>query len=144
MNSCIGFRLTHIVGAGCYRDKMQKERKGDDIALRLRLFAVRVLKVVNALPADLAGKHVARQLIRSATGGGANYEEARGGESRADFVHKVSVARKEMREALYWLSLVHEAELIEDGDLSAIIREADELVAILTSSVNTAKRNRVA
>ena len=98
---------------------MQRKRKGDDIALRLRRFAVRVLRVVRALPADLAGKHVARQLVRSATGGGANYEEARGGESRADFVHKVSVARKEMR-------------------------EADELVAILTSSVNTAKRNRVA
>ena len=123
---------------------MGKKRKGDDIALRLRRFAVRVLKVVNALVADLAGEHVARQLIRSATGGGANYEEARGGESRADSVHKVSVARKELRESLYWLSLVHEAELIEGGDLSAVIREADELVAILTSSVNTAKRNRVA
>jgi len=96
---------TQLVGPECYLEKMQRKRKGEDIALRLRRFAVRALRVVNELPATPAGKHVARQLIRSATGGGANYEEARGGESRADFVHKVSVARKEMREALYWLLL---------------------------------------
>jgi four helix bundle protein len=123
---------------------MQKKRKGDDIALRLRRFAVGVLQVVNELPNSPAGKHVARQLVRCATGGGSNYEEARGGESRADFVHEVSIARKEMREALYWLSSIDEADLVADRDLSAIVTEADELVAILTSSVNTAKRNRVA
>lgn len=122
---------------------MRKQRKGEDIARRLRRFAVQVLKVVDSLPANTAGKHIARQLIRCSTGGGSNYEEARGGESRADFIHKVSVARKEMREALYWLRLIDEAELADGRNLSATIAEADELVAILTASVNTAK-NRVA
>jgi four helix bundle protein len=119
---------------------MERKRKGDDIARRLRRFAVQVLRLVGDLPADPVGKHVARQLVRCATGGGANYEEARGGESRADFVHKVSVARKEIREARYWLSLMNDAELIPERDLSGVIAEADELVAILTSSVNPAKK----
>ena len=76
--------------------------------------------------------------MRAATGGGANYEEARGAESRADFIHKVSVATKELREALYWLELAQEAELL-DVSVEDLVREANELVAILTSSVKTAK-----
>jgi four helix bundle protein len=119
---------------------MHNKRKGDDIAQRLRLFAVHVLRLLEELPAGLAGKHVARQLERSATAGGANYEEARGAESRADFVHKISVARKEIRESLYWLSLVEDAGLVQEGDLSSLIAETDELVAILTSCVNTARK----
>lgn len=85
-------------------------------------------------------QHIARQLVRAATGGGANYEEARGGESRADFIHKLGIANKEVREALYWLQLTQEAALIVDAELDALVREADELVAILTSSIRTAKQ----
>jgi four helix bundle protein len=80
-----------------------------------------------------------RQLVRSATGGGSNYEEARGAESRADFIHKVSIAIKELRESLYWLRLVDLSELSEQPT-DQLIGEANELVAILTSSVKTAKR----
>lgn len=79
--------------------------KGDDIAQRLLDFAKRALRLCRNFPDDYAGKHIARQLIRCSTGSGANYEEARGGESRADFIHKLGVARKEIREALYWLRL---------------------------------------
>lgn len=75
--------------------------------------------------------------------GGANYEEARGAESRADFIHKVGIANKELREALYWLRLTEEAALVTDSDLAALIREADELVAILTASIRTAKQRDV-
>ena len=66
--------------------------KGDDIANRLLEFSAQVLRVVSELPNDAAAKHVARQLTRAGTSGGANYEEARGAESRADFAHKVLVA----------------------------------------------------
>jgi four helix bundle protein len=86
---------------------------------------------------------VARQLVRAATGGGANYEEARGAESRADFIHKVGIANKEVREALYWLRLVQDAELAADEQLAVLVQEADELVAILTSSIKTAKQRDV-
>lgn len=112
--------------------------KGDDIADRLLSFAKRVLRLCRELAKDFAGKHVARQLIRCASGGGSHYEEARGAESLADFVHKMSVARKEVRESLYWLRLV-KGDLAEGPEIVALIREANELTAILTSSVKTAK-----
>ncbi len=73
--------------------------KGDDIAERLLKFAKRVLRVCREFPNDFAGKHVVRQLIRCSSGGGANDEEARGRESLADFIHKMAVARKEIRES---------------------------------------------
>ena len=113
--------------------------KGDNIATRLRQFAAQVIRLCRTLPDDAAAKHIVRQLVRAATGGGANYDEARGAESRADFIHKISVANKEVREALYWLQLVRDAELAASDELRMLIAEADELVAILTSSVRTAK-----
>jgi four helix bundle protein len=115
--------------------------KGENIATRLRAFAAGVVRLCRVLPDDAATKHIARQLVRSATSGGANYEEARGGESRADFIHKVGIANKEIREALYWLRLAQEAELLTYGELAALIGEADELVAILTTSIKTAKQH---
>ena len=112
--------------------------KGDDIAERLLRFAKRVLRLCREIAKDFAGKHVARQLIRCASGGGSNYEEARGAESLADFVHKMAVARKEVRESLYWLRLA-DGELVQGAEVTALIREANELTAILTSSVKTAR-----
>jgi four helix bundle protein len=112
--------------------------KGDDIAERLLKFAKRVLRLCREFPNDFAGKHVVRQLIRCSSGGGANYEEARGGESLADFIHKMAVARKEIRESLYWLRLA-DPELMRGAEIASLIREANELSAILTSSIKTAK-----
>jgi four helix bundle protein len=113
--------------------------KGENIATRLRWFAANVVRLCRRMPDDTATRHVAKQLVRAATGGGANYEEARGAESRADFIHKVGVANKEVREALYWLRLMGDAELVMDG-LDPLVQEADELVAILTSSIKTARQ----
>jgi four helix bundle protein len=112
--------------------------KGDDIAERLLSFSKRVLRLCREIGKDFAGKHVARQLVRCASGGGSNYEEARGAESIADFVHKLSISRKEIRESLYWLRLA-DGELAEGSEIGSLIREANELTAILTSSVRTAK-----
>jgi four helix bundle protein len=117
--------------------------KGENISTRLRLFAADVVRLCRRLPDDHAAKHIARQLVRAATGGGANYEEARGAESRADFIHKVGVANKEVREALYWLRLAQDAMLVVDGDLDVLVREANELVAILTASIKTARQREV-
>jgi four helix bundle protein len=112
--------------------------KGDDIAKRLRRLAGQVIKLCRTLPRDYTCRHVAHQLVRAVSSGGSNYEEARGAESRADFIHKVSVATKELRESLYWLGLAQEAELFS-ADTEPLTREANELVAILTSSIKTAK-----
>ena len=114
--------------------------KGENISIRLRRFGAQAVRLCQTFPKGPAAKHVVSQLVRAATGGGANYEEARGAESRADFIHKVGVANKEMREALYWLQLVQDADLVVSADINTLVREADELVAILTASIKTAKQ----
>ena len=113
--------------------------KGDDIARRLLRFAVRVLELVKTLPRDTTGRHITTQLVRAATAGGANYEEARSAESRADFAHKVSIAAKELRESCYWLRLSKEATLTVPSTAGDLAKEAYELVAILVASAKTAK-----
>ena len=72
-----------------------------------------------------------------------HYEEARSAQSRRDFVHKTSLASKELRESLYWLGLIHRAELVRGFDLEALLDEGNQLVAILMSSVRTASRGRI-
>lgn len=116
--------------------------KGDDLAERLIELAVRVLAVVDALPRTVAARHIANQLARSGTSAGANYEEARGAESRADFAHKLGVAWKEIRETLYWLKVLQRRELIKPRRLEPLIQEAIELSSILAKSVSTTKKGR--
>ena len=113
-------------------------RRGDDLANRLLQFAAAVLQLVAKLPTDPPSKNIARQLSRAVTAAGANYAEARGAESRKDFVHKLRIADKEARESHYWLTLIAalwDEHAVEAGKRSV---EADELVAILTASVRTA------
>jgi len=113
--------------------------KGDDIAQRLIGFAVGVIELTRKMSKNVASTHIARQLMRSGTAGGANYEEARASESRADFAHKVSVAAKEMRESLFWLKLMGEANLSDKDQAKVLSQEAKELAAILRTSARTAK-----
>jgi four helix bundle protein len=113
--------------------------KGDDIADRLLALAVEALRAVETFPKGPVGKHIGTQLAKSATGGGSNYEEARAAESRADFVHKLSVATKEVRETVYWLRVAERAQLGRYAKLAQLTKEAHELVAILMASIRTAK-----
>ena len=114
--------------------------RGDDIAARFEAFAAAVIALVRRLPQDRSGRVMEDQLVRSATAGGSNYDEARSAQSRADFVHKVSLAAKEMREASFWLGVVSRAEAALRDDALELKREATELTAILMSSAKTAKR----
>jgi four helix bundle protein len=91
---------------------------------------------------DNVGRHISGQLIRSATSAGANYEEACGGESRSDFIHKLQLVLKEMRESLYWLRLIMKTVLIPIEMISPIYQEADELTKIIAKSVVTAKKKK--
>ena len=118
--------------------------KGEDIADRLVEVAARVVKVVDALPQTPAGRTIGAQLLRCGTSPGANYEEARGAESRADFVHKIAVALKEMQETRYWLRLVSRAELIQSDRMDSLVDEVEQLCLILGKSAVTARSsNRV-
>jgi four helix bundle protein len=115
--------------------------KGDDIAERLLNFAVRVGKVVDALPDTRLGRHIAGQLVRCGTSAAPNYDEGRAAESRGDFVHKLSIALKELRESRVWLRLILKAELLSDQRLAELIDEAEQLCRILGKSRLTAKTN---
>lgn len=103
-------------------------------------FAVRVVKLCRFLESqDRTSNTLANQLLRSGTSIGANVEEAQAGQSKADFIAKMSIARKEARETHYWLRLLKESEIVSDAQLSEIINEADEIIRILTAIVKTSQ-----
>jgi four helix bundle protein len=112
----------------------------DELSERLMNAAVRVGKVVDALPNTRMGRHVAGQLVRCGTSAGPNYEEGRSAESRRDFVHKLQIALKELRETRYWLHFCSRAKLLPRNRLKEIVAECDELVRVVGKSVSTAKR----
>lgn len=113
-----------------------------DIVDRTFKFAVRILKVANAMPKSLAGNAIARQLVRSGTSIGANVEEAQGSSTKKEFTRRINIARAEAREVLYWLRLIGSGGLISPKRLGPIVDEADELVRILTAIVKRAKMKR--
>lgn len=103
-------------------------------------FAVRVVKLCRFLEKqDRVSRTLANQLLRSGTSIGANVEEAQAGQSKADFIAKMSIARKEARETHYWLRLLKESEIVPESQLSEIVQEADEIIRILTAIVKTSK-----
>ena len=108
---------------------------------RLIDFAVRVISVVEALPDTKAGKHVASQLIRSGTSPAPNYGEAQGAESRKDFIHKMKIALKELRETHIWLKLIERKPLCSPERMQDISSECSELIAIFVKRIKTAKEN---
>ena len=109
---------------------------------RLVDFAVRIITVVEALPDSKAGKHIAGQLIRSGTSPAPNYGEAQSAESRADFLHKMKICLKELRETLIWLKIIERKPLCSKSRLTPILTECDELISIFVKSIQTADRNK--
>ena len=111
----------------------------EQLSERLWLLAVAVGKLIDALPETRLGRHVAAQLVRSGTASAPNYDEGCNAESRADFVHKVSIALKEMRETYGWVRYVVLAELLPPTEIASLINESHQLCRILGKSVATAK-----
>ncbi len=110
-----------------------------DIDERTFKFAVRILKMGEAIPRTTVGSVVTRQVVRSATSIGANVTEAQGSSTKKDFARRMNIARGEARETLYWLRLIAESKLLPVGRMGNLTQEADELVRILTAIV---KRSR--
>lgn len=108
---------------------------------RLLEFSARCGKVVDALPNARLGNHVAGQLVRSGTAGAPNYAEACAAESRNDFIHKLGIVLKELRESRVWLRLCIKSELLAPSRLSPLIEECHELMNIIGKSIATAKAN---
>src|SRR5438874_3043100 len=117
------------------------KRTGEDLEERLLDFAARVGKVVDALPDTRMGRHIAGQLVRSGTSPAPNYAEACGAESRKDFVHKLSICLKELRETHCWLRLIVKSSLLPESQLADITDECVQLRTIVAKSIVTAKAN---
>jgi four helix bundle protein len=112
-----------------------------ELSDRLWTFAARVGKVVDALPDTRMGRHVAGQLVRCGTASGPNYDEGCVGESRADFIHKIKIALKELVETKGWLKFIIISKLLPATKVQLLRDECEELRKILTSSIVTAKQN---
>jgi four helix bundle protein len=104
------------------------------------LFAVRIVKLCQFIEKQgRVSRTLANQLLRSGTSISANMEEAQAGQSKADFIAKMSIARKEARETHYWLRLLRESELLTSSKPSEILQESDAIDRILTSIVKTSQ-----
>ena len=113
-----------------------------ELSDRLWQFAARIAKVVDAVPDTRVGRYVAGQLVRSGIAPAPNYDEARSGESRADFAHKVNIALKELVETRGWLRFIILTGLLPAKRVAVLVDECEQLCRILGKSVATAKNPR--
>jgi four helix bundle protein len=121
------------------RGKRQKYKEYD-LEERLVSFAVQIINIVEKLPRSCAGLHISNQLVRSGTSPAANYGEAQSAESRNDFIHKMKLALKELRETRVWLLIIRKKLLIKSAEmLSSIFKENNELISIFVKSIATAQ-----
>jgi four helix bundle protein len=113
----------------------------DNISERFMMLAVNIIKLEKQLCKTFSGRHIYGQLFRSGTSAGANFEEAKAGESRADFIHKMQIVLKELLESHYWIRLIAETNYVfkESEALKSLFNETRELANITAKSVFTAK-----
>lgn len=129
------------IGWGVGESGVKGDRVMDDAALKSRTkqFALRVMKLVAALPLDAVGKTVGTQLVRSATSVGANYRAACRGRSKAEFIAKLQIVIEEADESCYWLELIIEGAMLPEPKVAPLLDEANQLTAIMVASRKSAQ-----
>ena len=122
-------------------EKMKKQTY--DLEERLLEYSVRIVKMVEQLPNTRVGNHVAGQLLKSGTSPYPNHGEAQAAESPKDFIHKLRISLKELRETQRWLKLIQRVPLIKKPELlKDILQETEELIKIFVTSIKTAARKQ--
>ena len=112
----------------------------EEMKKRTKEFAKRILRLCRALPKTREGRLIGDQIFRAGTSVGANYRAACRGRSKPEFVAKLGIALEEADESLYWLEIISESKILKKPDrLNPLMQEATEIIAILVSSINTAK-----
>jgi four helix bundle protein len=111
-----------------------------DLRIRTKQLALRVIKLSVALPQSEVGRVIGKQLLRSGTSVGANYREGTRARSPAEFVSKLQIGLQELEETAYWLELLVEGEILSAAQLTALVAEVNEIIAMLVASINTAKQ----
>lgn len=115
-------------------------RRGDDLKERTKRFALRVIRMVEALPKGKTSEVIGRQLLRSGTSVGANYRASCRAKSAADFISKMGTVEEEADESLFWMELLVESGLINEGLLKDLMCESEEILAIVIASIQTARK----
>src|SRR6266581_4082291 len=115
-----------------------RQKRADELEGRLIDFAVRIVKLSARLPRTAAGKHIGGQILRSGTSPAPNYGEARGAESRADFIHEMRVVLKELNETSIWLRIIERSGILKGEVLIDIVQENGDLCKIFAASLKTA------
>ena len=115
----------------------------DELKKRTKQFALRILKIVAALPNTVAGRAIGGQLVRAGTSVGANYRAACRGRSKAEFVAKMGIAEEEADESAYWMEVIIEGELLKQRQIKPLLTEAEELTKIFAQSRISAARTLV-
>jgi four helix bundle protein len=113
-----------------------------DLSARLLDFAANSISITTKFRASNQQHYIGQQLMRAACSSGANYEEARGAESKADFIHKMQLVHKELKESVFWLKLAGRLAMAQDVDTQRLLNEAEQLVKIISSSILTAKGSK--
>ncbi len=116
-------------------------RKDNVIQNKSFAFAIRIVNVYKYLQTEKREFVLSKQLLRSGTSIGANVEEAIGGQSKKDFIAKISIAYKEARETKYWIRLLTATEYLDDKEATSLLNEIDELCKILSSILLSSKKN---
>jgi len=106
----------------------------EDLKNRTKQFALRILKLVEALPNSLQGRTIAAQLVRAGTSVGANYRAACRGRSRAEFIAKIGIVEEEADESAFWLELIIDGAFLSENQVKPLLSEANELTKIMASS----------
>ena len=120
---------------------MSKETRTFDLEDRLIDYTIRIIRTAESLPKTKVGNHIAGQLIRCGTSPAPNYGEAQSAESRSDFIHKMKVCLKELRETRVWLLMIVRAKLTKQvSKLDPLIKENNELISIFVTSIETARK----
>jgi four helix bundle protein len=119
---------------------MDTQQSNEHLRTRTRQFALRIMRLVDALPKRRSAYVVRDQLLRSATSVEANYRAAKRARSLAEFCAKLGIVEEEAYESLYWLELISEGELMKAQRLAGLMEEANSIVAMVVASLRTAKR----
>ncbi|WP_309399471.1 four helix bundle protein [Cerasicoccus maritimus] len=119
-----------------------KQQWADQIENRLIDFGADIIGFTESLPKSFAGIHIGKQLLRAGTSPAPNFAEARGAESRQDFVHKLKIVIKELNETQVWLKMLSRRNIGNTSATSSLLSEVGELSRIINASIKTAKSNR--
>ena len=115
-----------------------------DLDERLIIFAVAIIDISETLPKTFADNHIAGQLVRSGTSPALNYGEAQSAESRNDFIHKMKISAKELRETFNCLRIINKKNWYQNEQLLPVLDENNQLISIFVKSIETAKKNNTA